>query len=156
MKLNYLRQTESLDRYCWNNFRAVPFPDNLLRLTFPFSKGDFDFAIFKHFGMMTLPDASPDVGDERQPAARVPCPTRQHPVSSWEAVRELIPATSEPRATSVTGHGSHGIPLPPVPLHQHRRLSSGSAGHGQPGLPALRRWRQVGFSPLAPSCRGIS
>lgn len=85
---------------------------------------------FKHFGMVTLPDASVDVEDERQPAAQMPYPARQNPVSSWEAVGELV------RRYLCHPRGSH-----------HQRLSSGTPGHRQPGLPARRRWRQTGFSP---------
>lgn len=112
---------------------------------------------------MTLSDASANVGDERQPAAQVPHPARQHRVSSWEAVRELVHRhlrhlLASHRQGDGTREPRH--PSPARPLHHHRRLSSGAAGHRQPGLPALRGWQQAGFSPLArhlaPPCRGIS
>lgn len=73
---------------------------------------------------MTLPDASPDVGDERQPAARVPCPTRQHPGSQQlgggegadprhlRASRHQCDGTREPRRPSPTR------PAPSTPAPQ--------------------------------------
>lgn len=57
---------------------------------------------------------------------------------SWSIA---ILATSEPRTTRVAGCGSHGIPLPPVPLHHTNTGASARAplGTGSQGSPELRR-----------------
>lgn len=118
---------------------------------------------FKHFGMVTLPDASVDVEDERQSAAQMPYPARQYPVSSWEAVGELVhrhlcdsqashhqgDGTREPR------HSSPARPAPSTPAPQlgHRWASAARASRAEE-VAADRLFPSARHG--APSCRGIS
>lgn len=90
--------------------------------------------------MMTLLDASADVGDERQPAAQVPCPARQHPVSSWEAVRELV--YRHPRHLRAAHHRGDGIRKPghPSPSRPAPSTPAPQLGH---------RWASAARAPRA-------
>lgn len=97
---------------------------------------------FKHFGMVTLPDASVDVEDERQPAAQMPYPARQNPVSSWEAVGELVHRyLCHPRGSHHQGDGTREPRLPNPFLSRPSRSINTSAsaraplGIGSQGFP---------------------
>lgn len=143
MKLNYLeyyrflffffqRQTEPLDRHCWNNFRAVPFPGNLFRFTFLFSKEVLILLFFSHLGMATLPDASADVGDGKAarssgavPRSATPCQQlggveRAGPSPSSTPPSLASPGWRDAGATASLSRPSRSITSTPAPQLGHR------------------------------------